>query len=116
MWDILQHFQIEKARTAAELASIKVDQLNARRDGTREDLDRLTLACQAMWELLSDHLGFTDDHLRATILEIDVRDGRVDGKISPMVVTCPQCGKNTRDTGNGCMYCGQHLPSHHAMT
>ncbi len=114
-WDVLQHFQIEKAKSAADLASSKVDGLIARKDNTKQELEELTLACQAMWELLRDHLGFTDDHLRAKILEIDARDGVVDGKIGAEVIDCPHCGQKASTTKPNCMYCGQRLPSSHVM-
>jgi hypothetical protein len=114
-WDVLQHFQIDKARSAAELASNKVDGLIARKDNTKQELEELTLACQAMWELLRDHLGFTDDHLKAKILEIDARDGVVDGKIGAEVIDCPHCGQKASTTKPNCMYCGHRLPSSHVM-
>ena len=57
-WDVLQHYQIEKARNAADIAAMKVDSLSARKDNTKQELEELTLACQAMWELLRDHIGF----------------------------------------------------------
>jgi hypothetical protein len=114
-WDILQHYQIEKAKTAAEIASMKIDSLSARKDNTKQELEELTLACQAMWELLRDHLGFTDAHLKAKILEIDARDGVVDGKIGAEVVDCPHCGQKASTTKPNCMYCGNRLPDKHVM-
>ncbi len=114
-WDIIQHFQIQKAKNAADLASSKIDSLSARKDNTKQDLEHLTLACQAMWELLRDHVGLTDDHLRAKILEIDARDGTVDGKIGAEVIDCPHCGQKASTTKSNCIYCGHRLPSTHVM-
>jgi hypothetical protein len=114
-WDVLQHYQIEKARTAADIASMKVDSLSARKDNTKQELEELTLACQAMWELLRDHIGFTDDHLKAKILEIDARDGSVDGKIGAELIDCPHCGQRASTIKPSCMYCGNRLPSRHVM-
>ena len=114
-WDILQHYQIDKARTAAEIASAKVDSLSAKKDNTKQELEELTLACQAMWELLRDHLGFTDDHLKAKILKIDARDGTVDGKIGAELIDCPPCGQQASTIKPNCMYCGNLLPNKHIM-
>jgi hypothetical protein len=114
-WDVLQHFRIEKAKSEAELASLKVDGLIARKDNTKQELAELTLACQAMWELLRDHLGFTDEHLKAKILEIDARDGTVDGKIGAELIDCPHCGQRASTTKPNCTYCGHRLPSSHVM-
>ena len=114
-WDVLQHFQIEKAKSEAQLASLKVDGLIARKDNTKQELEELTLACQAMWELLRDHLGFTDDNLKAKILEIDARDEVVDGKIGAELVDCPHCGQRASTTKPNCVYCGHRLQSSHVM-
>ena len=114
-WDIVQHYQINKAREAADLASSKVDGLAGRKDNTKQELEELTLACQSMWELLRDHLGFTDEHLKAKILEVDARDGKVDGKIGAEVVDCPHCGQKTSTVRPRCAYCGESVPSSHVM-
>lgn len=113
--DIIQHHQINKAKNAAEIASSKVDRLAARKDNTKQEIDELTLACQAMWELLRDHLGLTDEQLRAKILEIDARDGSVDGKIGPELIDCPHCGRQASTIKPNCMYCGHSLPTKHVM-
>lgn len=115
VWDILQHYQIEKAQNAAEVASIKVDGLSARKDNTKQEVEELTLACQAMWELLRDHLGFTDEHLKAKMLEVDARDGTVDGKIGAQLVDCPHCRQKASTSKPNCVYCGNRLPSAHVM-
>ena len=114
-WDVLQHFQIEKAKSEAASASGRIDGLIARKDNTKQELEELTLACQAMWELLRDHLGFTDAHLKAKILEIDARDGTVDGKIGAELIDCPHCGQKASTTKPNCVYCGHRLPSSHVM-
>jgi NAD-dependent SIR2 family protein deacetylase len=68
-----------------------------------------------MWELLRDYLGFADEHLTAKILEIDSRDGTVDGKIGADVIDCPHCGQKASTIKPRCMYCGHSLPSSHVM-
>lgn len=115
MWDLVQHFQIREAKEAAELASHKADRINARKDNTKQELEELTLACQAMWELLRDHLGLTDEQLKAKMLEIDARDGVVDGKIGAELVDCPHCGQKASTFKPNCVYCGNRIPSSHVM-
>lgn len=66
-WDIRQHFQSGKAKPAAETARNKIDRLTARRDNTKEELVKRTLACRAMREPRRDHLGFTDEHLQTKV-------------------------------------------------
>ena len=115
IWNIIQHRQISKARETAETASHKIDSLSARKDNNKQDVEELTLACQAMWELLRDHLGFTDEHLKAKILEVDARDGMVDGKIGAEVMDCPHCGQKTSTVRKNCVYCGNSITSNHIM-
>jgi hypothetical protein len=60
MWDLIQHFQIEKAREEAQDAAASVHSQNIRIEAVDDPIERLTLACQAMWELLRDHSGLTE--------------------------------------------------------
>jgi hypothetical protein len=114
-WDVFQHFQIQKAQSKAEQASGRIDSLISRKDNTKQELEELTLACQAMWELLRDHLGLTDAQLKARMLEIDARDGTIDGKIGAELVDCPHCGKKASTVKPNCVYCGHQIPSSHIM-
>ena len=114
-WDLLQHYQIKKAKEHAANAEYKIDALEARKDNSQQRLDELTLAGQAMWELVRDKFDLTDDELKAKILEIDARDGAVDGKIGPEIIDCPHCGQRASTLRPNCVYCGHSLPSSHVM-
>jgi hypothetical protein len=111
LWDVLQHMQIAKAKESAELANSRVDGISARKDTTKQELEELTLACQAMWELLRDRLGVTGEELKAKMLEIDARDGVVDGKIGAEITGCPNCGQKVTTNKPNCIYCGHRVPS-----
>jgi len=71
-----------------------------------EQVERLSLLNQAMWELLSGKLGFTDADLERLAAEIDLRDGKSDGKISQTPVRCPSCSRVNNSRHGQCMYCG----------
>ena len=68
---------------------------------------RLSLLNQALWELLRDRLGMTDADLEQLAQEIDMRDGKADGKISTTPVRCPSCGRTCNSKHAQCLYCGQ---------
>jgi hypothetical protein len=68
-----------------------------------------------MWELLRDQLGLTDEQLKAKMLEIDARDGVVDGKIGAELVDCPHCGQKASTFKPNCVYCGNRIASSHVM-
>lgn len=68
-------------------------------------VQRLSLLNQALWEILRDRLKMTDADLEQIAQEIDMRDGRADGKISGTAVKCPNCGRISNSKHYRCMYC-----------
>ena len=78
-------------------------------------LDRLSLGCQAMWELLRDRAGITEEELAQKILEVDLRDGKTDGRMSTQITDCPKCGANTNSKRTVCVMCGAPLPVSHSF-
>jgi len=72
-------------------------------------LDALTLASQALWELLRERTGLTDHEILRRIEQIDLRDGHKDGKITPRPIVCPNCGKTLNSRHKRCIYCSATL-------
>ena len=70
-------------------------------------LDRAMMACEAMWTLLRDKLGMTDLELVDRINELDLSDGKLDGKVRKGAVSCPKCKRTNSRRFPQCMYCGQ---------
>ncbi len=74
----------------------------------RSDIERLLMITEAMWGILRDKFGYTDDELVNRVMEIDKRDGRVDGKVAVKPPgTCPRCGRTLERKRPMCLYCGQ---------
>ena len=69
-------------------------------------LDQLTLAMTAMWELLRDQSSMTQEDLLSKIREIDLRDGKEDGKLVPDVKMCKACNRLLNHGHSQCLYCG----------
>ncbi|MBA3684286.1 MAG: hypothetical protein H0W72_03490 [Planctomycetes bacterium] len=69
-------------------------------------LDRLVLLNAALWELLKDKLALSDAELKAMVLEIDARDGKIDNRLGPALKMCVSCGKNLMSKQSYCQYCG----------
>lgn len=78
-------------------------------------IDRLSLACQAMWELLREKAGVTEDELRDKILEVDLRDGSTDGRMASSIVECPHCKARTNSRRPTCIMCGLEIPRKHQL-
>lgn len=115
MWDLIQHFQIQEARDEARNATRRADRQENRTATTNDQIERLMLASQAMWELLRDQLGMTDDQLRAKMHEIDSRDGTLDDKMGADIITCPHCGRKTNTRNKRCIYCAEAVQGTHVF-
>ena len=70
-------------------------------------LERTLLAVEAMWTLLREKLGLSDLELVERINELDVSDGKLDGRVRKTPVSCPACGRAMSRKFPRCMYCGQ---------
>ncbi len=77
----------------------RVAQLEARLDWT-------LMVCEAMWSLLKEHLQLTDDRLIERITELDMADGKLDGKKARPPATCGTCSRTVSQRFPRCIYCG----------
>lgn len=77
----------------------------------RNDVSRLLLITEALWTLLKKQHGYADAELSALVQEIDLRDGRLDGKSGKTPpAKCPRCGRINSKRHSTCIYCGSPLP------
>jgi len=106
LWETYQQSRIAGAEQTAESAEARVDRYARRLDEVQRHVERLSLACQAMWELLREVSDLTEEELEKKILEVDGRDGCVDGKIGVQPVDCPACGRKTSSKRSSCVMCG----------
>lgn len=90
------------ARRRAAGAAAKVAELEGR-------LDRALLACEAMWTILRDRLGVPEEELAARVNEIDLSDGRLDGKVRRSATVCPSCNRTIARRFARCIYCGSPI-------
>ena len=93
MWDYGAGQTATEANNRAGAAELRVRELEHR-------VERLALACNAMWSLLRTQTGLTDQQLQAKIQQIDA----VDGARHP--VQCGGCGRQIIPRHGKCMYCG----------
>ena len=106
MWDIFQEIQLNDLRAQQH----GTDLSQRRTDGDVAELARqirkIALVNQALYELLKERTGISDEELRRKIDEIDKRDGTADGKLSPKPVMCPKCGHIVTAGTLSCQSCG----------
>jgi hypothetical protein len=111
IWNMIQQSQISHAHSDsidakfdAKQARVKAQriqmELNAR-------LDRLALVCQAIWELLQEASHVTEEELIRKVEELDLRDGKRDGKFVRKVQKCTGCSRVMNTRHPKCLYCGE---------
>jgi len=115
LWDNYQPMRVGAAERAAESAEAKVERYAREFDNLQRHVDRLSLACQALWELIQSCSDLTEQDLEKKILEIDGRDGCVDGKMSAQVLDCPSCGRKTSSKRSSCVMCGAPIKRPYAF-
>lgn len=74
-----------------------------------QEIARLKLLNQALWELLRARLNLKDADLEKIIHEVDMRDGVEDGRMTTTALKCPACGRVSSSKHWKCLYCGQQF-------
>jgi len=69
-------------------------------------IEKLTLICRALFELLQKEHGWDEDKLMAKVAEVDLRDGSLDGRLAKPIFDCPECGRKVNARHGRCLYCG----------
>jgi len=106
----LQQQQFGRVESKAESAQDKAQRLEVEVNDLRRRCDAVAIGCQAMWELLRERSDMTDETILERIREIDLRDGKADGKMGETMKQCPACGRSTNASRQTCLYCGAALP------
>jgi hypothetical protein len=110
IYDLFQDGRIAQASGEAANARSAARRADSAEQRLESEVETLKLACAAMWSLLSERCGVTGDDLADRMQQIDLRDGRLDGRITPEVARCDKCRRPMSARHNHCMYCGHaHL-------
>jgi hypothetical protein len=89
-------------RSERELSDLRLEAVSRR-------LDRAMLAVEALSEILCDRFGITGEEIHVRMDEIDLRDGKQDGRLAAGVVMCSACDRPNSGQSRQCVYCG-HEP------
>jgi hypothetical protein len=101
----------QQAEAAAHDASAKAREARSETEAIRMDIERLLMIAEALWEMLKAEHGYTDAQLAQRIQDIDLRDGRLDGRVARQrPPNCPKCGRTAHRRRPVCLYCGAPLP------
>jgi hypothetical protein len=105
-WMLHHRSAVESARSAASRGEFKAQSAMDEVLRVEDRLNQLALVNMALWTLLKERTGLTEEELAQRVEEIDLSDGQLDGKVRGTVVQCPECGHNLSRKHNRCLYCG----------
>ena len=109
-WGIHSHREAREANETAGQAERTARDARTQIQDLRTAVDRLLLVNRAMWEILAEATDLTDADLVQKVNEIDLRDGRLDGKLTTRVRECPSCRRTMYKGHRQCLYCGAPDP------
>jgi hypothetical protein len=115
MWDLQQQGQIHEAKSDAAEAKRQTNNQTDRVRDLEFSVHRLTLVSQALWEVLRDRFKIEEEELLAKMHEIDLRDGKLDGRISVQAIPCPKCQRMLNTKNARCIYCGTTVEKPHVF-
>ena len=69
-------------------------------------INRLALICEAFFELAHEKLGISEEDLARKVHEIDLRDGKLDGKRRPELQRCAGCDRTIGSGRTSCLVAG----------
>ena len=106
MLDIFQEIRLNDLRTQQRDTKSSMNSAAGEVEELRRHVRKLALVNQALYELVKDRNGITDEDLRRKIEMIDKRDGVADGKVQATPLKCPKCGGTVSAGGLSCKTCG----------
>lgn len=105
-WEFYQQSQINRAKSTAGRAELIAEQSKDYYALLENKIESLALACQSLWEILEERTDITSELLHAKMEEVDLRDGKQDGRLSSAAKSCQSCGRKTSRRRPICLYCG----------
>ena len=58
----------------------------------KHHIERILMITEALWDILKEQHGCSDEELRKRVEQIDMRDGKLDGRVAASGVrSCPHC-------------------------
>lgn len=106
-----QMARANRAQAAGERASKSAAEVRRKTESVQFDVEKLFMITQALWLMVKDQHGYSDDDLIQCIQNIDLQDGKLDGKVakSPVRPDCPHCGRKLMGKRPVCLYCGTEV-------
>lgn len=99
------------AQSTGERASRLASEVRSQNEAIIRDTERLFMITEALWTILKEQHGYTDEDLIHRVEDIDLRDGKLDGKVARKPSPpCAQCNRPIIGRHAVCLYCGARTP------
>ena len=106
-WNMRQDRQIRAVGLEADASTSHAKNARQASISLEARVDKLSLVCQAMWSLIQDSTDLTEQDLAKRVTDLDMLDGRLDGRIGRGVIKCSECGSAICQKFNKCLFCGK---------
>ena len=103
------------AESRASRAAMDAEHLGRRLVDLENRVNRLALTSMALWTLLRERTGLSEEELMELVQEFDLRDGKLDGKMSVGITDCPSCQRPVSQKHRRCLYCDYPLEAVNAF-
>ncbi|MCI0343515.1 MAG: hypothetical protein L0216_20605 [Planctomycetales bacterium] len=105
-WELHQREQIREAASAAGRARSAAAAVGQEIEDLRRLVEKNLMITEALWTLVRDKLGWSDDRLAERVIEVDLKDGQLDGRVRRGARPCAACGRMLGKDRLSCLYCG----------
>ncbi len=113
--ELRQDQRLKQAQISADSAGKRAEAGESVVRDLQETVDKLSLVCVAMWSLMQEKTGLTEEDLLQRVQQMDLADGVADGKVTNSARPCPQCGRTISARYRRCMYCGYQFQRNSAF-
>lgn len=103
------HLLDTQNRDGGESVSRAATDVRAQNEFIQCDVEKLFMLTEALWTILKEKHGCTDAELVQRVQEIDLRDGKLDGKVAKVNPDCPKCSRKLMGKRPVCLYCGAEV-------
>lgn len=98
--------RMHQAESSARSASTKASAARTEIDFIKTDIEKLLMITEALWTFVKQQHDFSDEDLMQKIEDIDLRDGKLDGKVAKQAPSaCPNCKRTLIGGQPICLYC-----------
>jgi len=103
------HLMDKQNRDGGESVSRSATDVRAQNEIIQCDVEKLFMLTEALWTILKEKHGCTDAELVQRVQQIDLRDGKLDGKVAKVNPDCPKCSRKLMGKRPVCLYCGAEV-------